>query len=93
MTYTALASLLVLGDDLARVNREAVLAGVRRLQLSNGSFCSTAEGSENDMRFVYCAACVCHMLGDWSAMDMEKAARFIKSSQVRDARALACNIA
>lgn len=82
MTYTALACLLILGDDLSRVNRTAVLSGIGRLQLPNGSFYSTAEGSENDMRFVYCAACVCHMLQDWSAMDRMKAAEFIKSSQV-----------
>ena len=82
MTYTALACLLILGDDLSRVNREAVLAGVRKLQLPNGSFYSTAEGSENDMRFVYCAACVCHILKDWSGMDVEKATQYIKSSQV-----------
>lgn len=82
MTYTALASLLVLGDDLARVNRAAVLAGVKRLQLPNGSFYSTAEGSENDMRFVYCTACICYILRDWSAMDVEKAVHFIKSSKV-----------
>ncbi len=82
MTYTALACLLILGDDLSRVNRAAVLAGVRRLQLPNGSFYSTAECSENDMRFVYCAACVCYMLRDWSAMDVEKAVQFIKASKV-----------
>lgn len=82
MAYTALACLLILGDDLSRVNRQAVLAGVRRLQLPDGSFVATAFGSENDMRFVYCAACVCYMLGDWSGMDTEKAAQFIKRSQV-----------
>lgn len=82
MTYTALASLLILGDDFHRINRAAVLAGIRRLQLPDGSFYSTAEGGENDMRFVYCAACVCYMLQDWSAMDRVKAAEFIKSSQV-----------
>lgn len=84
MTYTALANLLILGDDLSRVNKVAVVAGIRRLQLPNGSFYSTAEGSENDMRFVYCAACVCYMLQDWSAMDAQKAADFIKSSQGYD---------
>lgn len=82
MTYTALASLLILGDDFHRVNRAAVLAGIRRLQLPDGSFYSTTEGGENDMRFVYCAACVCYMLQDWSTMDRQKAADFIKSSQV-----------
>ena len=82
MTYTALACLLILEDDLRRVNRKAVLAGIRRLQLPDGSFYSTAEGSENDMRFVYCAACVCYMLQDWSVMDKQKAAEFIRASQV-----------
>ena len=38
MTYTALASLVILGDDLARVDRQAVLAGVKALQLPDGSF-------------------------------------------------------
>ncbi|XP_064390160.1 geranylgeranyl transferase type-1 subunit beta-like [Halichondria panicea] len=84
MTYTALASLLVLGDDLSRVNREGVLAGVRHLQQKDGSFCSTAEGTENDMRFVYCACCVCYMLNDWKGMDVVKAAEFIKTSQSYD---------
>lgn len=83
MTYTALACLLILGDDLSRVNRQAVLAGVRRLQLPNGSFYSTAEGSENDMRFVFCACCVCYILKDWSGMDMQTAVEYIKSSMVR----------
>lgn len=82
MTYTALACLLILGDDLSRVNRPAVLAGLRKLQLPNGSFYSTAEGSENDMRFVFCAACICYMLRDWSGMDTQKAVEFIKCSQV-----------
>ena len=49
------------------------------------SFCSTPEGSENDMRFVYCAACVCYILNDWSGMDKEKAERFIISSIVSTA--------
>ncbi|XP_064621057.1 geranylgeranyl transferase type-1 subunit beta-like [Lineus longissimus] len=81
MTYTSLACLLILGDDFSRVNKPAVLAGVRQLQIEDGSFCSTSDGSENDMRFVYCAACICYMLNDWSGMNTEKAARYIKSSQ------------
>ena len=36
MTYTALASLLILGDDLSRVNREAVLRGIKQLQIEDG---------------------------------------------------------
>ena len=82
MSYTALCCLLILGDDLSRVHRPAILSGVRRLQLPNGSFYSTTEGSENDMRFIYCAACISYILGDWSAINIDKAVEFIKSSQV-----------
>merc|ERR1719150_1253109 len=73
MTYTALASLVILGDDLGRVDRKAVLAGVKALQLPDGSFKAALEGGENDMRFLYCAACICTILDDWSGMDTERA--------------------
>ena len=46
------------------------------------SFCFTAQGSEDDMRFIYCACCVCYILKDWSCMDVDKAVEFIKRSQV-----------
>jgi geranylgeranyl transferase type-1 subunit beta len=36
MTYTALATLLILGDDLSRVNKKAVLISLRNLQLEDG---------------------------------------------------------
>ncbi|KAG9487925.1 hypothetical protein GDO78_007626 [Eleutherodactylus coqui] len=38
MTYTALSSLLILGDDLGLVNKEACLAGLRALQLPDGRY-------------------------------------------------------
>jgi prenyltransferase beta subunit len=46
------------------------------------SFCAILGGSENDMRFVYCAACVCYMLQDWSGMNIELAENFILNSLV-----------
>lgn len=36
MTYTGLATLVILGDDLSRVNRKAVIKGVRALQQEDG---------------------------------------------------------
>ncbi|XP_002732865.1 geranylgeranyl transferase type-1 subunit beta-like [Saccoglossus kowalevskii] len=80
MTYTAIASLLILGDDLSRLNKAAILSALRTLQLPDGSFCAIPEGSENDMRFVYCASCICYMLDDWSGMDVDMAATFINQS-------------
>ncbi|XP_029427252.1 geranylgeranyl transferase type-1 subunit beta isoform X2 [Rhinatrema bivittatum] len=84
MTYTALSSLIILGDDLSRVYVEACLAGLRALQLEDGSFCAVPEGSENDMRFVYCASCICYMLNNWSGMDMKKSIDYIRRSMSYD---------
>ncbi|XP_076465459.1 geranylgeranyl transferase type-1 subunit beta-like [Babylonia areolata] len=80
MTYTALACLLILGDDLSRVNRSSVVTGLRSLQQPDGSFSCVPEGSETDMRFVYCACCVSYMLNDWSGVDREKTISYITSS-------------
>ena len=80
MTYTALATLLMLGDDLSRINRELVLRAVGSLQTSGGSFLSTLEGGECDMRYVYCACCVCYILDEWSYVDRSRIIEFVKRS-------------
>lgn len=36
MTYTGLASLVILGDNLSRVNRSAIIEGVKALQQEDG---------------------------------------------------------
>lgn len=41
MTYTGLASLVILGDDLSRVNRAAVIRGVKALQQEDGRLVMT----------------------------------------------------
>ena len=61
MTYTALAVLLTLGDDLSRVDGPRVLAFVSSLQDEAGCF-SAYPGGERDMRFLFCAAAVVAML-------------------------------
>jgi len=82
MTYTALASLLILGDDLKRVDKKGILTALRSLQQPDGSFSPVAGGSENDMRFVYCACAICAMLQDWSGMDRDKVVQYVLASQV-----------
>ena len=47
------------------------------------SFCATAEGSENDMRFIFCASSISYMLNDWSGINIENAVKYIKDSLVR----------
>lgn len=80
MTYCALASLVILGDDLSRVDRRSIIAGMRDLQLPDGSFKPSILGGESDMRLVYCAVAVCKFLDDWSGLDKDKCAVFIKNS-------------
>jgi geranylgeranyl transferase type-1 subunit beta len=43
MTYTALCILLILGDDLSRVNKQAITAGLRALQMPDGRYVSFPE--------------------------------------------------
>ncbi|GAB1599929.1 geranylgeranyl transferase type-1 subunit beta-like [Argonauta hians] len=80
MTYCALLSLLILGDDLSRINRKGIMAGLKHLQIKDGSYRPVPEGGENDMRFIYCAACICHILDDWTGMNRDLAISYIKSS-------------
>ncbi|XP_028411287.1 geranylgeranyl transferase type-1 subunit beta-like [Dendronephthya gigantea] len=80
MTYVALASLLILGDDLSRVDKKSVVESLKHLQLNDGSFCATADGSENDMRFIFCACSISYMLNDWSGVDADGAVKYIQDS-------------
>jgi len=38
MTYTALATLVILGDDLSRVDRRGIVRMVRSLQQPSGTY-------------------------------------------------------
>ena len=85
MTYTALCTLRTLGDDWRRVDRKAIANALRGLQLSeDGSFRSVAAGSESDMRFLYCACSISHLLNDWSGVDVDAATQYIKSCRSWD---------
>lgn len=80
MTYVGLGTLLILGDDLSRINRKDIAAGIRACQQPDGSFCGLLSGSECDMRFVYSAAAVCYIIQDWSGMDIDLATDYILRS-------------
>nr|GAT47293.1 terpenoid cyclases/Protein prenyltransferase [Mycena chlorophos] len=87
-TYAALLSLAALRDDFTRLNRPGVLAFLQACQKSDGSFASTPPVTKNtpqytladaDMRNVYCAFCICSLLGEpaWRGIDVERAVEFI----------------
>jgi len=80
MTYTSLAILVILGDDLSRVDRRAIIDGVAAVQRPDGSFSATIEGNEFDMRFVYCACCICFMLNDWGRVNKSSMGQYITNS-------------
>ncbi|KAJ2782375.1 geranylgeranyl transferase type-1 subunit beta [Coemansia javaensis] len=76
-TYSALCALLLLGDDLARVDRAAAVAALRQLQQPSGTFAPHPGTTELDPRFIYCACAVSAILGDWSGVDRDAATRYI----------------
>lgn len=52
------------------------------MQLPNGCYTASKDGTESDMRFLFCAASICYILDDWSGMDVERAVNFIIKSIV-----------
>ncbi|KAG0361885.1 terpenoid cyclases/protein prenyltransferase alpha-alpha toroid [Gamsiella multidivaricata] len=84
MTYTALAMLVLLGDDLSRVAKEPILRSLRKLQQPDGCFIPCITDYEQDMRFVYCAAAISYFLNDWSGFNRSTALHFIRSCQGYD---------
>jgi geranylgeranyl transferase type-1 subunit beta len=63
------------------LDREAILASLRRdLQMPNGSFIAVRSGSESDVRFTYCAACIAFLLqAEDQAFDQVAACRYVHS--------------
>ena len=84
MTYTALCTLAMLGDDFQRLEKGKILKSMKTLQRQDGSFQCISEGSEQDTRFLYCACCISHMLNDWSGVDIDKAVEYIKNCRSFD---------
>ncbi|XP_031267684.1 geranylgeranyl transferase type-1 subunit beta-like [Pistacia vera] len=83
-TFCALAILKAVGYSFANIDRVSILTSMKNLQQPDGSFMPIHCGAEMDLRFVYCAAAICHMLDDWSGMDREKAKDYILNCQSYD---------
>lgn len=91
-TFFALLTLVVLGDDLSRVNRRECLAWLPKLQRDDGSFGETLGENGNieggsDLRFCCCAAGIRHFLrgprdGDVGDFDVSGLAGHIVECQV-----------
>jgi geranylgeranyl transferase type-1 subunit beta len=84
MTYTALCTLVTLGDDLRSLDTKRIIQQLESLQRADGSFQCTTLPSENDMRFLYCACAISHMLGDWSGINIDLAVNYIRKCRSYD---------
>jgi hypothetical protein len=47
-----------------------------------GSFSTIINGIESDLRSLYCAFVICHLLDDWSGVDVDSALAYIASCRV-----------
>ncbi|KAF7405302.1 hypothetical protein HZH66_004208 [Vespula vulgaris] len=79
-TYTGLVTLVIVGDNLDRVDKKSIIEGVRACQNPDGSFKAIEMGYESDMRFLYCACCVSTILDDWSGVNKASAIDYILRS-------------
>ncbi|KAH8871828.1 Geranylgeranyl transferase type-1 subunit beta [Schistosoma japonicum] len=79
MVYSALASLLLLGDDLSRVDRRGTLVGLSAMQCLDepGLFKAGDICAERDMRFVFSAVASCYILNGLDYINCENVASFI----------------
>ncbi|VDN38461.1 unnamed protein product [Dibothriocephalus latus] len=81
MTYSALNTLLILGDDLSRVNRDAVMAGILALQSENSNFINASLLCyEFDARFVFSAVASAYIVDQLDKLDTEAYVRYITKS-------------
>ncbi|KAL1958797.1 hypothetical protein VTO42DRAFT_3916 [Malbranchea cinnamomea] len=96
-TFFALATLLILGDDLARVRRRECLLWLKKMQRSDGSFGEVlgANGEiegDRDLRFCCCAAGIRYILRgqdeaflkDLEDIDVQRLAEYVRSCQAYD---------
>lgn len=81
MTFSALGTLLILGDDLSRVDRIRILETIQQWQQPNGAFIAHELGSEVDMRNVFTAVIICRILHGLEYIDKEKVIQFVIDSQ------------
>ncbi|KAJ3126124.1 Geranylgeranyl transferase type-1 subunit beta, partial [Physocladia obscura] len=84
MTYTALTTLVILSDDLSRVNREAIVQSLKHSQTPSGCFIASADSPESDMRFLFAACAVSYILNDFRGIDKSRAIKYVLNSRSYD---------
>jgi hypothetical protein len=83
-TYSALAILRICGNDYSQVDKQGIIATIKKLQSQNGCFFSSIHNGEQDLRYIYCACAISALLNDWSGVDCVRAASYIAKCQQYD---------
>jgi geranylgeranyl transferase type-1 subunit beta len=86
MTYAAVASLIMLGDDCARIDRAALSRALASLQADVGSVVSSPlSRGDGDVRFVFSASATATLLAlPFSALETRSALDFIAACQTHE---------
>ncbi|WVF66279.1 hypothetical protein IAT40_001019 [Kwoniella sp. CBS 6097] len=84
-TYTALLTLAILRAPLDKLNIPGLITFLRSCQAKDGSFSPVLgddnvypnDGFQSDVRMVYCATVISHVIRDFSGMDIDATERFL----------------
>lgn len=84
MVYAALCSLLLLGDDLSRIDRKAIASSIASLECPNepGLYMANILSSEKDIRFIFSAVASCYILNELQIFNCDNIVNFINRCQV-----------
>ncbi|OCF33186.1 geranylgeranyl transferase type-1 subunit beta [Kwoniella heveanensis BCC8398] len=85
-TYTALLTLAILRAPLDKLNIPGLTSFLKSCQAKDGSFSPTPgddhvypnEGFQSDVRMVYCASVISHIIRDFSGMNVNATERFLE---------------
>jgi geranylgeranyl transferase type-1 subunit beta len=83
-TVSALRILLVIGDDFSRVDRPAIIRGLKLCQLNDSGSISPCSDGIPVMKYIYCAVCMSYILQDFSGLDIKWLTSYIKSCLHRE---------
>ncbi|KAF8333585.1 uncharacterized protein EI90DRAFT_2994552 [Cantharellus anzutake] len=78
MTFSAIISLAILGDELSRLDIGGIRKFIGGVQQPDGSFWTIPNFGESDLRSTYSVFALCSLLDCWDAIDADQALTFIR---------------
>jgi len=78
MTFSAVMSLAILGDEFSRLDIEGLRKFLGGVQQPDGSFYTLPNFGESDLRSTYSVFVLCSLLNCWDAIDTDRALSYIR---------------